>query len=100
MDGNQKPLEATSKYDLPNLYLTQLLDGELQDTIFRNLFSPNRLTPDERAMFKDTLKKQVATDTGVDTFSDWAVDMLTNPFVWMAVLFLSSGSKTLANGMF
>ena len=99
MDGNQKPLEATSKYDLPTLYLTQLLDGELQDTIFRNLFSPNRLTPDERDMFKDTLKKQVATDTGGDTFSDWAVDMLTNPFVWMAVLFPAAGSKTLAKGM-
>lgn len=99
MDGNETPFKSVSKYDLPNLYLTQLLDGELQDTIFRNLFSPNRLTPDEREMFKDTLKKQVANDTGGDTFSDWAVDMLTNPFVWMAVLFPAAGSRTLAKGM-
>ena len=78
--------QEVSFYDLPNLYVTQLLDGEFGENVVRNLFSRDRLSPEERDLYTDRIKQQVAEQLGGEesNLANWAIDLLTNPWVWAA----------------
>ena len=91
-----------SVYDVPTLYFTQLFEGELGNGIVRNLYSRDRLTPKERTLYSDYIKKSVREQLGLDgsSLTDWAADLATNPFVWLALAITPSASAGMKKGIF
>ena len=91
-----------SAYDVPTLYFTQLFEGELGGNITRNLFSHDRLTPNERTLYSDYIKKNVKEQLGLDgsSLTDWAVDVATSPWVWLALAITPSAAAGMKKGIF
>jgi hypothetical protein len=81
-------------YDKPEVILTQLANGiATTDSVRRVLFDPAALSPRERTMFVDRMKDEV----GRNPVTDVALDLLTNPFVWLGVLASAGGSPAVRN---
>lgn len=81
-------------YDKPEVILTQLANGiATTDSVRRVLFDPAALSPRERETFADTLKKQY----GGNAASDVAVDVLTNPLVWLGMMTAGTGGVAARN---
>jgi len=91
-----------SVYDVPTLYFTQLFEGELGEGIVRNLYSRDRLTPKERTLYSDYIKKNVKEQLGLDgsSLTDWAADLATNPWVWLALAITPSAGAGMKKGIF
>jgi len=81
-------------YDKPEVILTQLANGiATTDSVRRVLFDPGALSPRERQTFADSLKRQY----GGNAVSDLAVDVLTNPLVWLGMMTAGTGGVAARN---
>ena len=88
--------DPVRSYDKPAVILTQLANGiATTDSVRRVLFDPAALSPRERESFKDKLKAEF----GGNAVTDTAVDVLTNPLVWMGVLASAGGAPGVRNVM-
>ena len=86
--------DPVRSYDKPGVIIAQLANGiATTDSVRRVLFDPAALSPRERESFKDKLKAEF----GGNAVTDTAVDVLTNPLVWMGVL-ASAGVFASARG--
>lgn len=89
------PFEPVRSYDVPNVLLSSILDGEFDSDTLRNaLFSTEGLTAAERETYVTRLKERL----GRGSFSDALVDVATNPFVWMSFLLSPVGGATMRGG--
>jgi hypothetical protein len=86
--------DPVRSYDKPGVIITQLANGiATTDSVRRVLFDPAALSPRERESFADKLKQQYGGGSVVDT----AIDVLTNPVVWLGVLTATGGGVAAAN---
>jgi hypothetical protein len=83
-------------YDAPDVFLTQLMDGEASFRSFFNTFVGNdaRLSAAERDTFVSELKSMA----GSNPVSDAAIDIATNPFVWLGFMTTPGVGSALAKG--
>ena len=80
--------DPVRSYDKPAVILTQLANGiATTDSVRRVLFDPAALSPRERESFVEELKGKL----GGNAVSDTAVDVLSNPLVWLGVLASAAG---------
>jgi len=86
--------DPVRSYDKPGVIISQVANGiATTDSVRRVLFDPAALSPRERESFSDKLKAQYGGGSVVDT----AIDVLTNPVVWLGVLTASGGGVAAAN---
>lgn len=79
-------------YDKPSVILTQIGNGiATTDSVRRALMDPAALSPRERAMYTDTLKKESGNNPVFDT----VIDVLGNPLTWLA--FVAGGAMATKN---
>ena len=85
-------------YDKPAVILTQLANGiATTDSVRRVLFDPAALSPRERETFVSRMKESY----GGNAVADTAIDVFTNPFVWLGMLTMGTGgvaARNLATG--
>jgi len=90
--------DPVRSYDKPEVILTQLANGiATTDSVRRVLFDPAALSPRERESFSGKIKEQF----GGNPVADTAIDVLTNPIVWLGVLASAGGgvaARNLAQG--
>ena len=87
--------DPVRSYDKPGVILAQLANGiATTDSVRRVLFDPAALSPRERESFADKMKQA----HGGNAVADTAIDVLTNPLVWLGVL-TSVGGGVAANNL-
>ena len=87
--------DPVRSYDKPGVILAQLANGiATTDSVRRVLFDPAALSPRERESFADKMKQA----HGGNAVADTAIDVLTNPLVWLGVL-TSVGGVVAANNL-
>ena len=90
--------DPVRSYDKPGVIIHQIANGIAStDSVRRVLFDPAALSPRERESFADTMKREY----GGNAVADTAIDVLTNPLVWLGVLTMGGGvaaQRSLAGG--
>ena len=88
--------QPVSFYDKPGIILQQILDDEVTaQGIWNTVTKDALLSPAERNSYADELKKKIGAN---DPFTKTAVDLVTNPFVWLAALVTPVGGSSLKAG--
>ena len=86
--------DPVRSYDKPGVILAQLANGiATTDSVRRVLFDPAALSPRERESFADKMKQA----HGGNAVADTAIDVLTNPLVWLGVLTSVGGGVAAGN---
>ena len=81
--------DPVRSYDKPGVIIGQLINGVATTSSVRGtLFDPSSLSPRERKSFADSMKESV----GGGDFVDAAIDVVTNPFVWLGLLAAAAGA--------
>ena len=88
--------QPVSFYDKPGILVQQLLDDETTARgIWNTVAKDALLSPAERDSFSQRLKSHVGAK---DPFSETAIDLITNPFVWLAALVTPVGGSAIKTG--
>lgn len=86
--------DPVRSYDKPTAILSQLANGiATTDSVRRVLFDPAALSPRERETFVSRMKESY----GGNPVADTALDVFTNPFVWLGMLTLGGGGVAARN---
>ncbi len=86
--------DPVRSYDKPAVILTQLANGiATTDSVRRVLFDPAALSPIERESFVGKMKERL----GGNPVSDLAIDVFTNPFVWLGMLTMGANGTAARN---
>ena len=86
--------DPVRSYDKPGVILAQLANGiATTDSVRRVLFDPAALSPRERESFADKMKQSY----GGNAVADTAIDVFTNPIVWLGVLASVGGGVAAGN---
>jgi len=81
-------------YDKPGVIISQVANGIAStDSVRRVLFDPAALSPNERESFSDRLKAQY----GGNAVADTAIDVLTNPIIWLGIACAAGSAPGIAN---
>jgi hypothetical protein len=81
--------DPVRSYDAPLVFLTQLFDDEANWQSFRRtFFEPSGLSPQERDSFASRWKDR----TGRNPVTNAAIDIATNPLVWLGFLTSPAGA--------
>ena len=86
--------QPVSFYDIPGIALGQVLTGNFSgESLLSLLTDPDKLTPHERISLRDQL---VSRET--NPFGKALIGVVSNPWVWLAMLTSPVGSKALLAG--
>ena len=89
------PFEAVRTYDAPGLIISNAIEGELTARgTFSTLFNSKGLSPSERTGFNQRIKEEY----GGNPLADAAIDIATNPWVWLVFLTSIPGEAALVRG--
>ena len=94
MSSYPQSFDPIRSYDKPDVFLTQLFEGEASfDSLRRTLLSPDELTLEERNSFTQDIKDAL----GNHEVTDAMVDIATNPFVILSFLVTPPAGKAIAS---
>ncbi len=92
MSSFPQSFDPIRSYDRPDVFLTQLFQGEASfDSLRRTFLQPQELTPSERDTFMEDIKEAFGNNEVTNTM----VDIATNPFVILSFLVTPPAGKAL-----